>query len=98
DRNVTGVQTCALPIYAARSAKRLGADKVTIVYRRSREELPAREEEYHHSVEEGIEYNWLTNPVEYLGDENGKLVGVKCIKMELEIGRAACRERERMAE
>jgi len=68
---------------AARSAKRLGADKVTIVYRRSREELPAREEEYHHSVEEGIEYNWLTNPVEYLGDENGKLVGVKCIKMEL---------------
>ncbi|HLQ39993.1 MAG TPA: NADPH-dependent glutamate synthase, partial [Tetragenococcus sp.] len=62
---------------AARSAKRLGADKVTIVYRRSREELPAREEEYHHSVEEGIEYNWLTNPVEYLGDENGKLVGVK---------------------
>src|SRR5699024_9885793 len=68
---------------AARSAKRLGADKVTIVYRRSREELPAREEEYHHSVEEGIEYNWLTNPVEYLGDENGKLDGVKCIKMEL---------------
>lgn len=68
---------------AARSAKRLGADQVTVIYRRTVEELPAREEEYHHSVEEGIEYEWLTAPVEYLGDGDGNLVGVKCIKMEL---------------
>lgn len=68
---------------AARSAKRLGADHVTIIYRRTVEELPAREEEYHHSVEEGIEYEWLTSPVEYLGDETGTLTGVKCIKMAL---------------
>ncbi|MHC5374377.1 NADPH-dependent glutamate synthase [Enterococcus sp. LJL120] len=68
---------------AARSAKRLGAEEVTVVYRRSLEELPARIEEYHHSVEEGIEYQWLTNPVEYLGDEEDNLMGVKCIKMAL---------------
>lgn len=68
---------------AARSAKRLGAENVSIVYRRSLAELPAREEEYHHSVEEGINYHWLTNPVEYMGDENGNLVAVKCVQMEL---------------
>ena len=68
---------------AARSAKRLGADEVYIVYRRSLKELPARIEEYHHAVEEGIVFNWLTNPVEYVNDGNGNLVGVKCIKMEL---------------
>lgn len=68
---------------AARSAKRLGAEEVTIVYRRSLEELPARIEEYHHSVEEDIHYHWLTNPIEYIGDEAGNLVGVKCIQMEL---------------
>lgn len=68
---------------SARSAKRLGAESVTIVYRRSLEELPARAEEYHHSVEEGIEYSWLTNPIEYLDDGNGRLQAVKCVKMEL---------------
>lgn len=68
---------------AARSAKRLGAEHVSIVYRRSLEELPARIEEYHHSVEEEINYHWLTNPIEYMNDGNGNLNGVKCIKMEL---------------
>ena len=68
---------------AARSAKRLGADEVTIVYRRSLAELPARIEEYHHAVEEGIIFNWLTNPTEYVDDGEGKLKGVKVIKMEL---------------
>ncbi|WP_429949289.1 NADPH-dependent glutamate synthase [Enterococcus sp. AZ101] len=68
---------------AARCAKRLGAEHVSIVYRRSLEELPARIEEYHHSVEEGIEYHWLTNPIEYIDNGNGDLSGVKCIKMEL---------------
>lgn len=68
---------------AARSAMRLGADEVSVIYRRSLEELPARIEEYHHAVEEGINFNWLTNPVEYISDENGNLKAVKCIKMEL---------------
>ncbi|NLX84130.1 MAG: NADPH-dependent glutamate synthase, partial [Synergistaceae bacterium] len=68
---------------AARSAKRLGADEVTIVYRRSLQELPARIEEYHHAVEEGIIFNWLSNPTEYVNNGEGQLSGVKCIKMEL---------------
>ena len=68
---------------AARSAMRLGADEVSVIYRRSLEELPARIEEYHHAVEEGINFNWLTNPVEYISDEEGNLKAVKCIKMEL---------------
>ncbi|WP_251862000.1 NADPH-dependent glutamate synthase [Clostridium sp. Marseille-Q2269] len=67
---------------AARTAKRLGAE-VHIVYRRSESELPARVEEVHHAKEEGIEFNLLTNPVEILGDENGWVKGMKCIKMEL---------------
>ena len=77
---------------AARSALRLGAEKVYIVYRRSMEELPARREEVEHAMEEGIEFMLLTNPVEILGFENpedkrdarnGFVVGIKCVKMEL---------------
>lgn len=68
---------------AARSAKRLGAEKVTVIYRRSEEELPARREEYLHSLEEGIDYLWLTSPVEYLADEEDNLEKIKCIQMEL---------------
>ncbi len=82
-RNVVVIGGGNVAMDSARSAKRLGAEKVTVVYRRSKDELPARKEEFYHSVEEGIEYSWLTNPVEYLGDENGNLIGVKCIKMEL---------------
>ncbi|MCR5590499.1 MAG: NADPH-dependent glutamate synthase [Lachnospiraceae bacterium] len=67
---------------AARTALRLGAE-VTIVYRRSEEELPARVEEVHHAKEEGIIFNLLTNPTEILVDENGWVCGMKCIKMEL---------------
>ena len=68
---------------AARCAKRLGAEEVYIVYRRSMEELPARKEEVEHAEEEGILFRLLTNPVEVLGDENGRVSGVKCIRMEL---------------
>ena len=68
---------------AARSAKRLGANSVSIVYRRSLAELPARIEEYHHAVEEGIEFHWLTNPSAYKDDGSGKLAGVECVRMEL---------------
>ncbi|MDY3867827.1 MAG: NADPH-dependent glutamate synthase [Pyramidobacter sp.] len=74
---------------AARSALRLGAETVTVVYRRSVEELPARIEEYHHAVEEGVKFEFLTAPVEYIaysGDDKnlmGTLTGIKCIRMEL---------------
>ena len=68
---------------AARSAKRLGVEEVTIVYRRSMEELPARREEVEHAEEEGIIFNLLTNPVRVLGDENGWMNGLECVKMEL---------------
>ena len=77
---------------AVRTALRLGADKVYIVYRRSMEELPARREEVEHAEEEGIEFLLLTNPVEILGYENpddrrdprnGFVTGMKCIKMQL---------------
>ncbi|MDR1581392.1 MAG: FAD-dependent oxidoreductase, partial [Synergistaceae bacterium] len=68
---------------AARSAMRLGADTVGIIYRRSETELPARVEEYHHALEEGISFHWLSNPTEYLDDGTGSLKGVICEKMEL---------------
>jgi len=67
---------------AARSALRLGAS-VTVVYRRTEAEMPARRAEVRHAKEEGIEFLFLTNPVRYLGNEHGKLVGVECIRMEL---------------
>ena len=68
---------------AARSAKRLGAEEVYIVYRRGMEELPARKEEVEHAKEEGIIFKTLTNPVEVLGDENGMVCGMRCVEMEL---------------
>ena len=68
---------------AARSAKRLGAEEVTIVYRRGMAELPARREEVEHAQEEGILFRTLTNPVEVLGDENGFVCGMRCVEMEL---------------
>ena len=67
---------------AARCAKRLGAE-VYIVYRRGMEELPARAEEIHHAMEEGIIFKLLTNPVEIIGDENGNVKSVRCVEMEL---------------
>lgn len=67
---------------AARTALRLGAE-VHVVYRRSEEELPARQEEVHHAKEEGIIFDLLTNPVEILVDENDAVKGIRCIRMEL---------------
>lgn len=67
---------------AARTALRLGSE-VTIVYRRTEKELPARAEEVHHAKEEGIEFKLLTNPVEVVGDGNGWVKALKCIQMEL---------------
>ncbi|MEW6181787.1 MAG: NADPH-dependent glutamate synthase [Bacillota bacterium] len=68
---------------AARSALRLGAEKVYIVYRRSEQEMPARREEVHHAREEGIEFKLLTNPVTIIGDDNGWVKGMECVEMEL---------------
>ena len=68
---------------AARCAMRLGAEHVYIVYRRGEAEMPARLEEVHHAKEEGIELKTLCNPVEILGDENGRVRGMKCVRMEL---------------
>ncbi len=77
---------------AARTALRLGAEKVYVVYRRSMEELPARREEVEHAIEEGVEFNLLCSPVEILGynnpdnprdERNGFVTGMKCVKMEL---------------
>jgi glutamate synthase (NADPH/NADH) small chain len=68
---------------SARSALRLGADEVHIIYRRSREEVPARAEEVHHAEEEGIIFDFLNNPVEIYGDEKGWVRGMRCIRMQL---------------
>jgi len=68
---------------AARCALRLGAQEVSVVYRRSAEELPARAEEVEHAMEEGIRFCFLTNPVEILGDENRLVTGIRCVEMEL---------------
>ncbi len=68
---------------AARSALRMGAEHVYIVYRRSEAEMPARKEEVHHAKEEGVEFLNLNNPVKIVADENGRVCGMECIKMEL---------------
>lgn len=68
---------------ACRSALRLGAEKVYIIYRRSLEELPARKEEVEHAMEEGVDFRLLCNPTAILGDEKFNTIGIRCIKMEL---------------
>jgi glutamate synthase (NADPH/NADH) small chain len=77
---------------SARTAKRLGAEHSIIVYRRSRKECPARQEEIHHAEEEEIEFRFLTNPVRIVGDELGRVRAVECLEYELgepdETGRA----------
>ena len=67
---------------AVRSAMRLGAEQAMVVYRRSENEMTARIEEYQHAIEEGVEFHWLTNPIEVLG-EDGWVTGLKCLRMEL---------------
>ena len=81
---------------AARCAMRLGAEHVYIVYRRGEAEMPARMEEQHHAKEEGIEFKTLCNPVSIIGDENGRVCGMKCVRMEL--GEPAASGRRRPVE
>ena len=83
---------------AARSALRLGAKEVSIVYRRSMEELPARKEEVEHAEEEGISFKLLTNPTAILGDENGFVSGIRCVKMALGEPDASGRRRPEVVE
>ncbi|MFX1310102.1 MAG: FAD-dependent oxidoreductase, partial [Promethearchaeota archaeon] len=68
---------------ASRVAKRLGGKKVIVLYRRSELEMPARKEEYHHAVEEGIEFQFLTSPLRFIGDENDNVTQIQAIKMRL---------------
>ncbi len=82
-KNVAVVGGGNVAMDAARCAKRLGAENVYIVYRRSMDEMPARREEVEHAEEEGIIFKTLNNPVEILGDENNFVNGIKCVKMEL---------------
>lgn len=82
-KNVAIVGGGNVAMDAARSAKRLGAENVYIIYRRGEEEMPARKEEIEHAKEEGIIFKTLTNPTEILGDEHKFVTGMNCIQMEL---------------
>ncbi|MBO7681076.1 MAG: FAD-dependent oxidoreductase, partial [Thermoguttaceae bacterium] len=82
-KNVCVVGGGNVAMDAARSAMRLGAETVTIVYRRSESELPARAEEVHHAKEEGVCFQLLTNPVAFHGDDKGKVRAMTVQKMEL---------------
>ena len=78
---------------AARCALRLGAEQVTVVYRRSAEELPARAEEVEHAIEEGVSFRFLSNPVEIVADEHRRVAGVRCVEMDLGEADASGRRR-----
>jgi len=82
-KNVVVLGAGNVAMDSARTAMRLGADIVRIVYRRSREEMPARTAEIHHAGEEGIKFELLTNPIKYFGNDKGRLTGMTCLRMEL---------------
>jgi len=82
-RNVTVVGGGNVAMDCVRTAIRLGAENVHIVYRRAREQMPGRDEEIHHAEEEGIQFHLLTNPIGIIGDDKGHIKGLECIKMEL---------------
>jgi glutamate synthase (NADPH/NADH) small chain len=82
-KNVVVLGAGNVAMDSARTAMRLGADSVKIVYRRSREEMPARAAEIHHAEEEGIEMFLLTAPTRFLGNDKGRLTGMECLQMEL---------------
>jgi len=82
-KNVAVIGGGNVAMDSARTAMRLGADHVYLVYRRSRQEMPARIEEIHHAEEEGIELHLLTNPIRYIGNDKGWVTGIECLQMEL---------------
>ena len=93
DRDVIVVGGGNTAMDAVRTARRLGARTATLVYRRSEAEMPARAEEVKHARQEGIEFRLLTNPVEFMGDEKGRLTGARCVHMELSEPDASGRRR-----
>lgn len=97
-RNVAVVGGGNVAMDAARSAKRLGAENVYIVYRRSEAEMPARLEEVHHAKEEGIVFKLLNNPTRILGTEDGWVQGMECVEMELGEADASGRRKPRVKE
>jgi glutamate synthase (NADPH/NADH) small chain len=92
-RNIAVVGGGNVTTDSARTALRLGAENVYLVYRRSREQMPAREEEIENAFEEGVKPMFLNNPVQVLGDEKGWVKGIECIKMELAEPDASGRQR-----
>jgi glutamate synthase (NADPH) small chain len=82
-KNVAVIGGGNVAMDSARVAKRLGADHVYLIYRRSRAEMPARAEEAHHAEEEGIDFRLLTNPVRVIGNDKNWVTGIECVKMEL---------------
>ena len=82
-RKVTVVGGGNVAMDCARTAMRLGSDKVMLVYRRAREQMPARAEEIHHADDEGLDFNLLSNPVEIIGNENGEVTTIKCQRYKL---------------
>jgi glutamate synthase (NADPH/NADH) small chain len=82
-KNVAVIGGGNVAMDSVRTALRLGADNAYIIYRRSETEMPARIEEVHHAKEEGVQFRLLTNPVEYLGNKEGWVTGVRCLRMEL---------------
>jgi len=82
-KNVAVIGGGNVAMDAARTAMRLGADNVYLVYRRSRQEMPARTEEVHHAEEEGIQLNLLTTPIKYIGNDKGWVTSMECLRMEL---------------
>ncbi len=82
-KNVVVLGAGNVAMDSARTAMRLGAEQVRIVYRRSREEMPARSAEIHHAEEEGIEFFLLTSPTRFIGDDNGRVTQMECLQMEL---------------
>ncbi len=83
DRDVIVVGGGNTAMDAVRSSLRLGAKSASIYYRRTEAEMPARVEEVHHAKDEGVHFEMLVNPVEFIGDEKGNLTAVKCIRQEL---------------
>jgi glutamate synthase (NADPH/NADH) small chain len=92
-KNVVVLGAGNVAMDSARTAMRLGADSVKVVYRRSRDEMPARAEELHHAEQEGIEFVLLTNPTQFFGNDDGRLTGMECLKMELGEADASGRRR-----
>ena len=82
-KNVVTLGAGNVAMDSARTALRLGAESSKIVYRRSRQEVPARSAEVHHAEQEGVEFHFLTNPVRFFGDEKNRLTGMECLQMEL---------------